>query len=68
MLVRLLQNFATITLDSVAQPPESRPPAVWKTAKGTQATDKMWVKSHLTAYSFKGLWLRMTEAPATEGI
>jgi len=53
MLVRLLQKFSTIALDSEAQPPDSRPPKSWKTGTGTQATDKTWIKSHLTTYAYK---------------
>ncbi|KAF8590882.1 cytochrome P450 [Ramaria rubella] len=68
MLIRLLQAFDTITLDSRAQPPDSRPPASWKLASGTQATDKIWPKSHLTLYAYKGLWLRMGEAEHTDTV
>jgi hypothetical protein len=62
MLIRLLQAFDSITLVPEAQPPESRPPASWKTAPGTQATDKLWPKCHLTLYAHMGLWLKMGEA------
>ena len=62
MLIRLLQAFDTITLAQDAQPPESRPLASWRQASGTQSTDKLWPKSHLTLYSHMGLWLRMGEA------
>jgi len=62
MLIRLLQNFDSITLTPDAQPPESRPPESWKAASGTQATEKLWPKSHLTLYSYMGLWLKMGEA------
>ena len=62
MVIRLLQAFDTITLVSEAQPPESRPPASWKQVPGTQGRDEVWPKSHLTLYSYMGLWLKMGEA------
>ncbi|KAF8585530.1 cytochrome P450 monooxygenase pc-3 [Ramaria rubella] len=62
MLIRLVQAFDTITLDSEAQPPDSRPPSKWKIVPGTQGTEKVWPKMHLTLYAHKGLWLRMREA------
>ncbi|GJJ08805.1 hypothetical protein Clacol_003024 [Clathrus columnatus] len=55
----LLQEFDSIELDSDAQPPESRPLAKWKGSPGTKGTDKLWPKSHLTLYSYKGVWMRM---------
>lgn len=65
MLIRLLQAFDSITLVPDAQPPESRPPASWKQVQGTQGTDSIWPKAHLTLYSHMGLWLKMTEAQYT---
>ena len=62
MLIRLLQAFDTISLVPDAQPPESRPPASWKRASGTQSLDKIWPKMHLTLYSHMGLWLKMEQA------
>ena len=51
MLIRLLQNFSGMFLDPEAQPPESRPPSEWKTAKGRKAIEQIFPKSHLTMYS-----------------
>ncbi|TDL26691.1 cytochrome P450 monooxygenase pc-2 [Rickenella mellea] len=62
MLVRLLQRFDGITLDSAAQPPDSRPPPEWVLAEGRQAKEQVWPKSHITMYSHKGLWLRLRAA------
>ncbi|GJJ08887.1 hypothetical protein Clacol_003107 [Clathrus columnatus] len=62
VLVRLLQAFDTITLDVDAQPSDSRPPPEWKGRSGVPRDEKIWMKSHLTLYAYKGLWLRMTFA------
>lgn len=51
VLIRLLQNFSTISLDSDAQPLESQPPASWANAKGRKGIEKFRPKSHLTMYS-----------------
>jgi hypothetical protein len=68
MLVRLLQAFDTITLAPDAQPLESHPAANWKSDSGRQPREKVWPKSHLTLYSYKGLWLKMGEAPYTDTV
>ena len=68
MIIRLLQAFDTITLMPDAQFPQSRPPATWKEAEGTQATDKVWPKCHLTLYSYMGLWLKMREATCVDKV
>lgn len=62
MLIRLLQEFESIQLDSDAQPPNSRPPTEWKHTLGTKGREKIWPKSHLTLYSYKGVWMKMKEA------
>ncbi|KDN37559.1 hypothetical protein RSAG8_10076, partial [Rhizoctonia solani AG-8 WAC10335] len=61
-LVRLLQRVDRITLAPDAQPPGSHPPAHWKQGTGRQATEKFWLRSHLTMYAVGGLWVRMREA------
>ncbi|KAF8523080.1 cytochrome P450 monooxygenase pc-3 [Hysterangium stoloniferum] len=68
MLIRLLQAFDVITLAGDAQPPESRPPKSWKFKPGTQGTDEVWAKSHLTLYAYKGLWLKMRSAQQTNSV
>ncbi|KAJ7368901.1 cytochrome P450 [Mycena albidolilacea] len=60
-LVRLLQNFTGFALAPDAQPGATRPPAHWKNAKGTQATEKIMLGRHLTMFAKGGLWVRMEE-------
>lgn len=53
-LVRLLQTFSGVTLDTVAQPPHARPPPEWKIPandkSGWLAHEKVRPRSHLTMY------------------
>lgn len=51
-LVRLLQNFSSVTLAPDAQPPESKPPALWKSFGGRQGKEKITPKSHVTIYAY----------------
>lgn len=51
MLVRLLQSFSTIELDTTSQPPDTRPPESWKNVGGRQAIERIFPKSHLSIYS-----------------
>ncbi|KAF7335780.1 hypothetical protein MVEN_02233900 [Mycena venus] len=60
-LVRLLQNFSTFSLAPDAQPEWTKPPLTWKARKGTQATEKIMLGTHLTMYAKGGLWVRMKE-------
>ncbi|KAF7289237.1 hypothetical protein MIND_01385100 [Mycena indigotica] len=64
-LVRLLQNFSDVSLDMDAQPPESHPPNEWKDPEqdllGWKRKERLFVKSHLTAYIRGGVWVRMKE-------
>ncbi|KAJ7833278.1 cytochrome P450 monooxygenase pc-3 [Mycena leptocephala] len=62
-LVRLLQNFSEFSLAPDAQPESSKPPPSWQTCKGTQATEKIMLGTHLTMYAKGGLWIRMKEVP-----
>ncbi|KAF7982659.1 hypothetical protein HWV62_27113 [Athelia sp. TMB] len=62
MLIRLLQTFASFTLDTASQPPETRPPASWASEPGRKGIEQFWPKMHLTMYSHGGLWVRMEEA------
>ncbi|KAL4249120.1 cytochrome P450 family protein [Abortiporus biennis] len=63
-IIRLLQNFTDIELDSQAQPEWSKPPAEWKTiAPGRRkGIEKIFPKVHLTLYCHGGLWVKMNEA------
>ena len=49
-LVKLLQNFDSITFDSESFDPETLPPAEWSTFPGRKGKDKFWPKAHLTLY------------------
>ena len=55
MLIRLLQNFSSISLDAVAQPPDTRPPTHWAGAEGRKGTEEFWPMMHLTMYANVGL-------------
>ncbi|KAK6978110.1 cytochrome P450 [Favolaschia claudopus] len=58
-IIRLLQKFTAFTLAPDAQPESTIPPASWKHAKGTQATEKIMLQRHLTMFAKGGLWVRM---------
>ena len=61
-LIRLLQQFSSITHDLVAQPPEHRPPAAWKGSDGPKGRDKIRMKTTVTMSAEGGCWMRMEEA------
>ncbi|KAH8831094.1 cytochrome P450 [Flagelloscypha sp. PMI_526] len=62
-LVRLLQNFSSISLAPDSQPPASRAPEDWKTEKvGRKSREKVKMMSHLTLMMEGGLWVKMKEA------
>ncbi|KIM86057.1 hypothetical protein PILCRDRAFT_816605 [Piloderma croceum F 1598] len=65
MLIRILQNFSTITLDIDAQSPETRVPASWAKVPGRQSIERFWPKVHLTMYAHGGLWVKMNLAGYT---
>lgn len=59
MVIRLLQNFESFTLDEDAQPPETRPRAYWKEGpSGRRAVEKFYPKVTLTLYAYVSLSLR----------
>ncbi|KAG2006335.1 cytochrome P450 [Coprinopsis cinerea AmutBmut pab1-1] len=62
MLIRLMQQFSSVTLDLDSAPPEAIPPKVWAEAPGRKATEKVFPKLHLTMYAGGGLWVKMQEA------
>lgn len=62
MLVRLMQNFVSFSLDLDACPPEFRAPNEWKTAQGRKAIDTFFPKMNLTMYTGGGLWIKAKEA------
>ncbi|KAJ7440912.1 cytochrome P450 [Mycena galericulata] len=62
IIIRLLQNFSSFSLDTDAFRPETRPPPEWALLEGRKAAEKFRPKMHLTMYSEGGMWLKMTEA------
>jgi hypothetical protein len=58
ILIRLLQNFSSVSLETDAFRPEARPPPDWATAEGRKGVDKFRPKMHLTMYSQVRLNLR----------
>lgn len=50
MLVRLLQNFSSISLELDAFPPGTLPPDDFKLSPGRKGVEKVWPKSTLTLY------------------
>ncbi|KAH7907492.1 cytochrome P450 [Hygrophoropsis aurantiaca] len=62
MLIRLLQNFTSITLAPDAQDPATHPPPEWAKEEGRQAYEKFIPRAHLTLYSKGGMWVRMEQA------
>ncbi|KAF7967615.1 hypothetical protein HWV62_33667 [Athelia sp. TMB] len=62
VLIRLLQSFASVTLNSAAQPPDTVPPAAWAGAAGRKGVERVWPQSHLTIFARGGLWVDMEEA------
>ena len=51
MLIRLLQQFDTISLAPDAQAPDTLPPLAWAEADGRKAKEKIFPKFHLTMYA-----------------
>ncbi|KIK93852.1 hypothetical protein PAXRUDRAFT_785857 [Paxillus rubicundulus Ve08.2h10] len=63
LLIRLLQSFDAVSLDTATQ---HLPPADWAEGKGRKALEKVLARSHLTIYVEGGLWVRMKEASPVE--
>ncbi|KAH9927192.1 cytochrome P450 monooxygenase pc-3 [Epithele typhae] len=61
-IIRLLQNFSSMSLDLSAQPPSARPPPEWKECSGRKAVEEVHPKLHFTLYAEGGLWVKMREA------
>jgi cytochrome P450 len=59
MLIRLLQNFSSITLSPESQEPTCRPPGAWARGEGRQAIEQFYPRNHLTLYAKGGLWVKM---------
>lgn len=61
MIARIAQAFEKIKFDMDSNP-EAKPPADWASATGRKATEKVWVRSHITLYANGGVWVKMEEA------
>ena len=57
MLVRLLQRFSTITLRQDAHPASVPPPGVERSPYAVNGLERVWMRSHLTAYAKVSIWL-----------
>ncbi|KAK7049282.1 hypothetical protein VNI00_005883 [Paramarasmius palmivorus] len=68
ILIRLMQNFESFSLEPDATPSEFRTPPEWKTAPGRQAIDNFFPKLTLTMYSGGGLWITAKEAEDSAGV
>ncbi|TFK68747.1 cytochrome P450 [Pluteus cervinus] len=62
VLIRLLQNFSSFSLELDAFPPGTLPPPHWAKEEGRKAIERIRPKAHLTMYSHGGLWLKMQDA------
>ncbi|KAH7929018.1 cytochrome P450 [Leucogyrophana mollusca] len=62
LLIRILQNFSSMTLAPEAQAPDTRPPKSWASAKGRKAIEEVCPRVYLLMYAHGGLWVKMTEA------
>ncbi|KIM42776.1 hypothetical protein M413DRAFT_444437 [Hebeloma cylindrosporum] len=67
-LIRLLQQFSSISHIYDAQPPESRPPAEWMGAEGTKGRDKIRIKTYMTMSVMGGCWVKLEEANPAEAL
>ncbi len=65
MLIRLLQRVAHIELCQEAEPLAVPPPG-WGVSKGSDGSDRVIFKGHLTMYVQGGLWVKMAEEPVEE--
>lgn len=58
MVIRLLQAFSEITWAPEACP-SAVPPAEWAAGEGRKATEKVWLKNHLTMYAHVSVYYAM---------
>ncbi|KAF9219868.1 cytochrome P450 [Gyrodon lividus] len=59
MLIRLLQQFSSISLSPESQDPTNHPPDAWKNGEGRRAIEQFHPKHHLTLYAKGGMWVKM---------
>ena len=57
MLVRLLQRSASITLHQAARLPAVHPPGFERSPYAVNGLERVWMRSHLTAYAKVSIWL-----------
>ena len=57
MLVRLLQRFSSIKLRQDAHPESVAPPGVERSPYAVDGCERVWMRSHLTAYAKVSLGL-----------
>ncbi|KAJ7183187.1 cytochrome P450 [Mycena filopes] len=62
VIIRLLQNFSSISLDLDACPPDARVPPEWAGQPGRKGVEQFRPRAHLTMYTLGGLWVKMKEA------
>ncbi|KAJ6568864.1 cytochrome P450 [Mycena capillaripes] len=62
VVIRLLQNFSAVSLEPDAAPPYGRVPADWSGKPGRKGIEQIRPRSHLTLYTWGGLWIKMKEA------
>ncbi|KAK7032820.1 cytochrome P450 [Favolaschia claudopus] len=62
VIIRLLQQFSSISLDVEACPPEARVPPEWSGAPGRKGIERVRPQTHLTMYTMGGLWVKMNQA------
>jgi hypothetical protein len=51
-MIRLLQNFSSVSLHPEAAPPHGRVPADWSGKPGRKGIEQFRPKSHLTLYAW----------------
>ncbi|KAJ7362894.1 cytochrome P450 monooxygenase pc-1 [Mycena albidolilacea] len=61
VIIRLLQNFSTLSLVPDVAPPYGRVPADWRGKPGKKGIEQFRPRSHLTLYTWGGLWVKMKE-------
>ena len=61
VIARIAQAFKKIRFDMDSNP-EAKPPVDWAAGTGRKATEKIWVRSHVTIYANGGVWVKMEEA------
>jgi len=61
-LIRLLQQFSSVSLVPDAQSPEARPPPEWALCPGRKGKEKVRIKINVTMSIMGGLWAKLEQA------